>query len=78
MDERFDWAVLQLAAHQIRERNHREIERAIDRIKKPKSATDDWFRREWYRAAAQRRQRILVSEPGQGNEESPQARRWQP
>ena len=78
MDKRFDWAVLQLAALRIRERNRREIERAIDRVKEPKSAADGWFRREWYRAATRRGQRLFVRRPARHNEEFPQARRSYP
>ena len=55
MKERFDNEMLELAAARIREGNLREIERAIDRIKQPQSVLDDWFRKQWYRAAWRRR-----------------------
>ena len=54
MKERFDNEMLQLAALRIRERNRREIERAIDRIKEQRTEWDDSFRREWFRAAWKR------------------------
>ena len=57
MDERFNTAMVELAALSMKERNRREIERAIDRVKEPKLAADDWFRRQWYRAAWQRSHR---------------------
>ncbi len=73
MDEQIEWPELRLAALRIREWNRREIERAIDRIKESRSARDDWFRRQWYRAAARRergrRNRPMVL-PGNG------LRRW--
>ncbi len=62
MDEQFDWAVLQLAALKIRAQNRREIERAIDRLKGPRPRADDWLRRHWYRAAAQRR-KLWIRDP---------------
>ena len=49
---RFQAEMAELGARSLRERQGREIERAIDQVKWPKSALDRWFRREWYRAAA--------------------------
>lgn len=66
-------ATLELAALRIRERNQREIERAIDRIKESRSAFDGWFRRQWYRAGWQGSRR---SRAAQHIEQRPPMRRW--
>ena len=57
MHERFNRELLEPAALRIQERNLREIERAIDRLKSAGPEWDSWFRRERYRAAWRRRDR---------------------
>ena len=52
---RFDDQITMVAATMLRNQYRDEIERAITNAKR--TAWDKWFRREWYRAAAQRRKR---------------------
>jgi len=59
-----------LNAQMIQEANRKEIERAIDNVKR--SDFDRWFRRQYYRAAAQRRKALRT--PAQ-NEQRPWVRR---
>jgi hypothetical protein len=73
--ERFDRAISAVAGSLIKEQNRQEIERAVDRVKHPKTARDKWWRRQWYRAAAIRgwpnKRRALPKV-----EQCPTARRW--
>ena len=50
----FGDAIAQLGASELTEKYRQETERAVDNIKR--TAWDKWFRREWHRAAALRRQ----------------------
>ena len=54
-NRRFDNQIEAVAASLLRSQYADEIERAIDRAKRPLTARDRWFRKEWYRAGALRR-----------------------
>jgi hypothetical protein len=47
--ERID-KLLQLHIDNIKQRYRKEIERAIEKIKNPRSEWDKWFRSQWHRA----------------------------
>jgi len=74
---RFGKVIAARAADMVQEQQLDEIERAIRNAKR--TAWDKWFRRQFYRAAAQRERRyrrMAASRAPQRSERCPWARRW--
>lgn len=69
----FDKMIEEHGARFLREQHRDEIERAIRNVKR--TAWDKWFRREWHRAAAQRRRGHRLRPGWAGQRSSSRGRR---